>query len=89
MPYDDLTNLQHAWFVQLFGWFDNNEHIYLAMEYIENGDLHNYIGSSGRPENEARLITKQILMGLEVMHGYGICHRDLKPQVRDCNISVI
>ena len=30
-------------FVEFFGWFENSETIYLAMEYFEHGDLQRYI----------------------------------------------
>lgn len=53
------------------------------MEYIPLGDLErNVAARSGKiPEFEARDITQQILLGLEIMHGECFAHRDLKPQV--------
>lgn len=53
------------------------------MEYIEHGDLAQYIDKHGKPEETVvKAITKQILNALVIMHERGICHRDLKPQVR-------
>ena len=53
------------------------------MEYVHLGDLQkNVVANSGKiPENEARDIAEQILLGLEIMHGESFAHRDLKPQV--------
>jgi serine/threonine protein kinase len=52
------------------------------MEYCELGDLSTCItADSPCSENDAKIITSQILEGLDVMHGYGFTHRDLKPQV--------
>jgi len=70
-------------FVQLYGWFRDHDHIYIAMEYIEGGDLKSFIKNRGRAmtEPESQIITRQIIEGLIVMHSYGITHRDLKPEV--------
>lgn len=52
------------------------------MEYIKHGDLGAYIQTTTPiPITEAKEITKQILEGLEVLHGKFIYHRDLKPEV--------
>lgn len=76
-----------AVFVEFFGWFKDGYDIFLAMEYVPLGDLHkNVVANSGEiPENEARDIAEQILLGLEIMHAESFAHRDLKPQ----NILVI
>lgn len=55
------------------------------MEYIEYGNLADYITEQFRGANgrmmEAEAITTQILQGLVELHNREICHRDLKPQV--------
>lgn len=53
------------------------------MEYISHGDLGQYLKEySVKARSEAKVISTQILEGLEVLHRREICHRDLKPQVR-------
>lgn len=71
-------------FVQLFGWFENDGYIFLAMEYIEYGDLSNLVDAHERnmTESDAKVITRQLLKGLKIMHENNFCHRDLKPMVR-------
>lgn len=66
-------------FVEFFGWYENESKIFFAMEYMEYGDLSRYIKDLRLVE--AKEVTRQILEGLEVLHGQGICHRDLKPAV--------
>jgi serine/threonine protein kinase len=56
--------------------------VFLAMEYVQLGDLEKNLPISGRlPEMEVQQITKQILDGLHIMHTESFAHRDLKPQV--------
>ncbi|CAI0650217.1 unnamed protein product [Colletotrichum noveboracense] len=65
-------------FVQSYGWFESSEAMFIAMEYVPHGDLQNYL-SSPIPEDEARIITRQLAEGLHHMHMNGFTHRDLKP----------
>lgn len=52
------------------------------MEYIEHGDLGQYIEKSWlRAKSQAKDIIKQLIEGLIILHERSICHRDLKPQV--------
>lgn len=51
------------------------------MEYVPHGDLAQYIQTTPNALRESREVTKQLLMGLSVLHSRHICHRDLKPQV--------
>ncbi|CUS12980.1 unnamed protein product, partial [Tuber aestivum] len=71
-------------FVEFLGWFEEPEMLYIAMEYLEEGDLTKHIGTP-LPQETVQNISKQILEGLNVMHQQGIAHRDLKP----ANIFVV
>lgn len=48
------------------------------MEYFKHGDLQQY-HSKPFPELEARQIAIQVMEALEIMHGTGFAHRDMKP----------
>lgn len=77
------TSWQHQdLFVQFFGWYEDRHSTFIAMEFIENGDLSEYLKKSA-PEAKlnAREIAKQLSKGLAILHEQKICHRDLKPQV--------
>ncbi|KAG0133632.1 kinase-like domain-containing protein, partial [Tuber indicum] len=71
-------------FVKFRGWFEDPKNLYIAMEYLEEGDLTKLIGTP-LPQATVRSISKQILEALDVMHNQGITHRDLKP----ANIFVV
>jgi serine/threonine protein kinase len=77
-------------FVDFIGWFQNDDAMFLAMEYMPLGDLEQNIQEiensptrTGPPllEEEVQEISRQILEGLKIMHAEGFAHRDLKPQV--------
>lgn len=64
------------------GVFENNkqEYVYVVMEYIEGGDLNDFISSYNLPVDQVIDIFKQILEGLDAIHSKEIVHRDLKPK---------
>jgi serine/threonine protein kinase len=70
-------------FVESFGWYESQDYLFIAMEYLELGDLHTYYldRESPLPEHEVKEVTYQILYGLYFMHNNGFAHRDLKPSV--------
>lgn len=69
-------------FVQFYGWFQSEEWLHAIMEYCEYGDLRQYLQEHGKlPEAEVQDITRQILVGVSLMHRAGFAHRDIKPAV--------
>ncbi|CAG9990279.1 unnamed protein product [Clonostachys byssicola] len=65
-------------FAESYGWYENNDTIFITMEYFENGDLRRYLNHPF-PEPQAKEIVYQILEGLRFMHKSSFAHRDLKP----------
>ena len=68
--------------MQLLGWYESNDYVHIAMEYISHGHLRHYMEEVERSEGEAKAVTRQLLEGLLVIHQEGFAHRDLKPEVR-------
>ena len=66
--------------MKFLGWYEDPETMYIAMEYLEEGDLTKHTEAPLLQETVQNIL-KQILKGLEVMHRYGIAHRDIKPAV--------
>ena len=66
--------------VRFFGFFENTEAVFLAMEFFPYGDLAQYL-KSPMTEHEIKRITEDLLEGLKIMHAEGFTHRDLKPNV--------
>ena len=66
--------------MKLLGWYQTKAHIYIAMEYLPEGDLSARVVEA-IPEAEARRISYQLLEGLDFMHRKSFTRRDLKLSV--------
>ncbi|KAF2489067.1 kinase-like protein [Lophium mytilinum] len=68
-------------FVQSFGWYEWENALLIAMEYLPLGDLQDHLSESSQLfEPEGQQVTSQLLEGLSFMHQNGYMHRDLKPK---------
>ena len=68
--------------MEFLGWYEEPETLYIAMEYLEEGNLSKNISTlAPLPQETVKTISKQILEGLKVMHQEGITHGDIKPAV--------
>ncbi|MCJ1387046.1 hypothetical protein MMC17_010175 [Xylographa soralifera] len=65
-------------FVQMLGWYEGTESVYIAMEYLELGNLHQRFLHTSIPEMEVKLIMHQLFDAVSHLHEKGIVHRDLK-----------
>lgn len=77
-----LKICQHPNIIKLYDVFENSDFIYLITEYLEGGDLFNYLQKRNFKLSEARAanLVHQILAAVYYLNSYGIIHRDLKPE---------
>lgn len=71
----------HPNIMGLYDVWENKNDLYLILEYIEGGELFDYLIKRGKlNELEAINYFKQIINGISYLHQFNICHRDLKPE---------
>ena len=76
-----LKNINHPNIAQMFETYSTVHNIYLMMEYIEGGDLFDYINKNlFLPEQKACYIFRQLIGVIEYLNTMGISHRDIKPE---------
>ena len=76
-----LKKVRHPHVVQLYEMIENNDYLYLIMEYCSGGELFQHIVKNRRlKEEEAAKMYQQIISGIEYIHKLGVVHRDLKPE---------
>jgi serine/threonine protein kinase len=75
-----MKGLRHPNIVQYIDFHDHEQWVYIIMEYLPHGELSRYMQEKGPiPEEEARIITRQVLHALDYLHRRNITHRDIKP----------
>ncbi|KAJ4298534.1 serine/threonine-protein kinase gin4 [Collariella sp. IMI 366227] len=76
-----LKLIRHPNIIELLDIWENRAEIYMVTEYVEKGDLFEFINWNGPlNEEEAIFYFRQIMTALEYCHSFNICHRDLKPE---------
>ena len=79
---DILKISQHPNIIKLYDVFENENYIYIIMEYCSGGDLLSYFEhyEYELPETKVCEIIHKLSMAVYYLHSYGIVHRDLKPE---------
>jgi serine/threonine protein kinase len=54
-------------------------HLFLAMEYVDGGDLHHRRLAGEVNPDRARAVIAQVCEALQFAHAHGVIHRDIKP----------
>jgi serine/threonine protein kinase len=75
-----LSRLTHPFLVNMNCSFQDREHLYLIMDYLDGGDLRYHIGNRRCfNERETKFFIANILIGLQFLHNHKVIHRDIKP----------
>ncbi|KAK8479478.1 hypothetical protein V6N13_021093 [Hibiscus sabdariffa] len=76
-----LKLLMHPHITRVYEVIETPTDIFMVMEFVESGELYDYIAGKRRvEEDEARHIFQQIVSGVEYCHRNMMVHRDLKPE---------
>lgn len=76
-----MKSLNHPNIVQALGLYEENQHFYFVLEYMEGGELFDRIVEKKQyNEREARNAIRSVIKAMEYCHRHDIVHRDLKPE---------
>ncbi|KAJ3101359.1 Serine/threonine-protein kinase par-1 [Phlyctochytrium planicorne] len=73
--------LNHSSIVKLYDVAETDKDIVLALEYVEGGELFDFIVAQNRLNDKtARKIFRQMVSAVDYCHQSSVIHRDLKPE---------
>ena len=75
-----MSNVKSPWIVDLKASFQEDDYLYLVMEFCQGGDLMNLlIDKDILSEEEARFYLAELILAIEAIHKLDCIHRDIKP----------
>ena len=76
-----MEMMDNEYIVKLYGVIETRHQLYILMEYVSGPSLHGYMKlfkNRRLPEEEARRVFQQMMLGLQYCHKKWITHRDIK-----------
>lgn len=74
-----MAHANSEWILKLHFAFQDHKYLYMVMDYMPGGDLVSLMSNYDIPEKWAKFYTMEIVLALDVIHGMGFVHRDVKP----------
>ncbi|GAB1599926.1 maternal embryonic leucine zipper kinase-like [Argonauta hians] len=76
-----MKSIHHKHVCQLYQVIENEDRVFLVLEYCPEGELFDYVVAKDRlTETEAKHFFHQIVSAMAYIHYKGYAHRDLKPE---------
>lgn len=78
---DIQFSLRHPNILRLYGWFHDDQRIFLVLEYAFRGELYRELRKSGHlSEKQAATYISSLTQALAYCHEKHVIHRDIKPE---------
>jgi len=75
------AHLRHENILRLYGYFHDQDRVYLVLEYAPGGDLYKELHRDGVLSNDVAVnYVTQITAGISYLHSKSVIHRDIKPE---------
>jgi serine/threonine protein kinase len=74
-----VARLHHRNIVQVFDFGEQDNTLYLALEYVEGQSLAHHLGGKPLPPRQAAEVMEALARAMHHAHEQGVIHRDLKP----------
>jgi len=74
-----VARSHHPGIVQVYEVGEHEGQPFLAMEYVEGGNLHDKLAGTPIPPAQAAGLSEALARAVHVAHQAGVVHRDLKP----------
>ncbi|KAF1318215.1 Camk protein kinase, partial [Globisporangium splendens] len=76
-----LSRLKHPHVISHHGFYSEGDNYYLVLDYCQGGGLERVLQKEKRlPEQDVKVIMRQLLSALEYCHSMGQVHRDVKAE---------
>ena len=76
-----LSRIKSDFVVDFHGLFQDDNNIYMVMEYVQGGELFSHLRRKGKfTEEEAKFFICELISSVEYLHKLLIAHRDIRPE---------
>jgi calcium-dependent protein kinase len=75
-----MHKLCHPGICKLFEVYQDDQNLFMVLEYLEGGELYDKVVSHDMTEGSIAGVVKQVACALKHSHSRGVAHRDLKPE---------
>ncbi|KAF6768313.1 hypothetical protein AHF37_06611 [Paragonimus kellicotti] len=76
-----LAAVDFPFFIKLFFSFKNEDYLFLALEYVQGGEMFSHLRRKGRfNDSAACFYASQVVLAFEYLHHMEVIYRDLKPE---------